>query len=172
MKYFRIKIKYFIILFFLIMVITPVSVFAMTIIIGIPESYTEINAGEKVYFETEVKWPENVGRKDLRIEYSIKDSNNKEISYLKVLKAIETQASFMDSIPIPESTKPGIYKIDVNIHDYEDLSHEVTASFHVKRSADSLFIFLYVIIGILGVLLILTLSEVLYLLRRKIYPVK
>ncbi|MCX6795879.1 MAG: hypothetical protein NTW06_00045, partial [Candidatus Falkowbacteria bacterium] len=89
------KIKYLLtvcVLFFLAMAILPGSVSAMSISVGIPEKYSEIRAGEKVYFETEVKWPENVGRKDLRIEYSVKDKNGQDVAYLKVLKAIETQA--------------------------------------------------------------------------------
>jgi hypothetical protein len=106
---------------------------AMTVTINVPEKYSEVSAGEKVYFETEVKWPENTGRKDLRIEYTIKDKNNQTIAYLKVLKAIETQASFMDSISLPESTKAGTYAIFLTLNDYGQLEHEVAASFRVAE---------------------------------------
>ena len=50
------------------------------------------------------------------------------IAQSKVLKAIETQASFMDFIVIPESAKPGMHIIKVKITDYEGLSEEVEAS--------------------------------------------
>jgi len=53
------NIRNFLIIFlFLVVVIGPGHVSAMTINVGVPEKYSEIRAGEKVYFETEVKWPE------------------------------------------------------------------------------------------------------------------
>lgn len=169
MKYF--KLKYFISFLFFVVIFLPTYVSAMGISINIPDKYSEVKAGERVYFETEVKWPENTGRKDLRIEYSILDKNNYEVTYMKVLKAIETQASFMDSMSIPSNTTPGLYKIHVNISDYEDLSYEVAASFNVLKSANDIMIYIYiiyVIIGLLGIILILALSEILHLLRKKI----
>lgn len=137
----------------------PVSISAMTITIGIPEKYTEVKAGEKIYFETDVKWPENVGRKDLRIEYSAKDSVGNEVAYLKVLKAVETQVSFMDSMQIPENIEPGMYKIFMRISDYQDLNKEVASSFTVKSNGDSTQIYLFVIIGLLTVVIIFLVIE-------------
>ena len=139
---------------------------AMTVTVGIPEKYSEIKAGEKVYFETEVKWPENVGRKDLRIEYSVKNGNGTETAYLKVLKAVETQASFMDSISIPESTPPGMYKINVKLGDYKDLDQEVAASFNVAKGGDNIQTYLLIIMGILGVIVFFVILELFLMVRR------
>jgi hypothetical protein len=154
----------FLILFTVVMVL-PNFVLAMSINISIPEKYSEVKAGEKLYFETEVKWPENVGRKDLRIEYSIKNKNNEEVAYLKVLKAIETQASFMDSISIPESLPAGMYKISAVFNDYKDLNQEVVASFNVSKTS-SIENNLFVIIGVLGVIVLLVLIEMFILMRK------
>jgi hypothetical protein len=141
---------------------------AMSIAIDIPEKYSEVQAGEKVYFQTEVKWPENDGRKDLRIEYSIKNSEGTEIAYLKVLKAVETQASFMDSISIPESTPGGNYKIYVNFNDYKDLSHEVAASFVIKnKTADPLQRYMLIGFGILVVITLVIVIELFVLIEKK-----
>ncbi len=107
------------------------GVSAISITLNIPEKYSEVNAGERVYVETQVTYPENTQRKDLRIEYFVKDSSGKEVAYLKVLKAVETQASFMDSISIPESTPSGTYKIYGVILDYSVLNEEVAASFKI-----------------------------------------
>ncbi|MCX6704036.1 MAG: hypothetical protein NTW46_00725 [Candidatus Nealsonbacteria bacterium] len=163
------KIKYLLtacVLFFLAMAILPGSVSAMSISVGIPEKYSEIRAGEKVYFETEVKWPENAGRKDLRIEYSVKNKDGKEVAYLKVLKAIETQASFMDAISIPESVPPGMYKISAKLSDYTNLNQEVAASFNVAKSGNNTQTYLFIIIGLLSVVAIFVIGEMFILTRR------
>jgi hypothetical protein len=141
-------------------------VYAMTATINIPEKYSEVIAGEKVYFETEIKWPENDGRKDLKIEYSIKNQNGEEIAYLKVLKAIETQASFMDSISIPESTKPGIYKIYLNIMDYNELNQEIVVSFNIIHKKN-LFNYLPIILGVFGLIAVLVVVELFILIKKK-----
>jgi len=141
---------------------------AMTVTINVPEKYSEVSAGEKVYFETEVKWPENTGRKDLRIEYSIKDNAGQEIAYLKVLKAIETQASFMDYISIPESTKAGTYRIFLTISDYKELNQEVAASFKISNNSKNLFnLYLPIILAVVGLIAIVVIIELFILIRKK-----
>ncbi len=103
---------------------------ALSIVVHVPEKYTDVHAGERFYFEIEVKYPENPSRKDLRLEYEIK-KDDEIIAHSKVLKAVETQASFIDFIVIPESADDGMHIINVKISDYETLSEEVSASFHV-----------------------------------------
>jgi hypothetical protein len=161
--------KYRLVLFvtLLITVISfPVLALAMSISIGIPEKYSEVKAGEKLYFETEVKWPENVGRKDLRIEYYIKNKNGEEVAYLKVLKAIETQASFMDSISIPASIPPGLYKISAQLNDYQELNQEVAASFNVVKENNIIERNLIIIIVVLGVVVFLVVIEMFILMKK------
>lgn len=147
-------------LILLIIVLFPIAkrVSAMSISLSIPEKYGEVVVGEKLYFETEVRWPENVGRKDLRIEYSVVDSSDKEVAYLKVLKAIETQASFMDSITISTSTPPGVYKIVGKFSDYGDLSQEVVASFKVASAGVKSQTFIYIILGLLVIIVVLVMN--------------
>jgi hypothetical protein len=160
------KIEINIIVFFLTLILFVNLCSAMSATINIPEKYSEVRAGEKVYLETEIKWPENDARKDLRIEYSIKDQNDQEIAYLKVLKAIETQASFMDSISIPESTKGGTYKIFLHIKDYKEFSEEVAASFKVRgKTSDSFYLLL--ILGFVAFIAVAILVELFILIRKK-----
>lgn len=156
-----------VIFLFMAVFVLPGFVSAMTITIGIPAKYSEVKAGEDVYFETEVKWPENIGRKDLRIEYLVENKDGNEVAYLKVLKAIETQASFMDSISIPESTAPGMYKIIVKIGDYQDLAEEVAASFKVAKGGNNTETYLFIIIGLLSVISIIITVEMFFLIKRK-----
>ena len=154
------------VLFFLVLTVN--LTYAMTIVINIPEKYSEVYTGDKVYFETEVKWPENTQRKDLRIEYTIKDKEGNTISYLKVLKAIETQASFMDSISIPESTKPGTYTIFLSVKDYDKLNQEVAASFNiVNKPADLYKLYFFVAFGVICLMAILMVIELFMLIQKK-----
>ncbi|MFH1181897.1 MAG: hypothetical protein V1702_02980, partial [Candidatus Woesearchaeota archaeon] len=148
--------------------LVPKLASAMSATINIPEKYSEVSAGEKVYFETDIKWPENTERQDLKIEYSIKGQNGEELAYLKVLKAIETQASFMDSISIPESAKAGTYKIFLSIKDYNELNQEVAASFKiVGKKEDSFRFYLLIILGVVGLFAIIVTIELFILIRKK-----
>ena len=156
----------FLVLFLAVFFISLVS--SMTVTINIPEKYSEVSNGERLYFETEVKWPENVERRDLRMEYTIKSQNDEKIAYLKVLKAIETQASFMDSINIPEGTSPGTYTLFLVISDYGQLDQEVAVSFRViESSEDSFRFYLLVILAFVGLIAIISLVEVFILIRKR-----
>ncbi|MDD5731601.1 MAG: hypothetical protein PHU42_01805 [Patescibacteria group bacterium] len=154
-------------LLFLAALLLPGFASAMAATISIPAQYSTVKAGTPVYFETDIKWPENTTRQDLKIEYSVKDSAGTEIAYSKVLKAIETQASFMDSIAIPEVTKPGLYKLYATISDYKDLNQDVAASFNVTSAGSNIMTYLFIIAGILGAFMIFIVIEVFVLMRRK-----
>lgn len=141
---------------------------AMSATVNIPENYAEVLAGETVYVETEIKWPENDYRKDLIIEYSIKDKDGVEIAYLKTLKAVETQASFMESIAIPASTAAGTYRVDVSIMDYEDLNQDITASFKVVEEGRDVFnTYLVIIMGVVVLVAVLLTLNLIALTRLK-----
>jgi len=144
---------------------------AMSATVNIPENYAEVHAGEKVYIETEIKWPENDYRKDLIIEYSVKDKNGDEIAYLKTLKAIETQASFMESITIPDSTKGGTYRVDVTVKDYEELNHDIVASFKVIEMGNDLVnTYIMIILVVVVFIAILLTFNVILLTKRRNRP--
>lgn len=129
---------------------------ALSVSVHVPEKYNEVYAGERFYFEIEVKYPENPERKDLRLEYEVRDSKGELVAFSKVLKAIETQASFVDYIVIPEQTVPGLHLIEVKISDYEDLSESVSASFNVvTEGTDQIKMYFFIIMGVLGVVVIL-----------------
>jgi hypothetical protein len=133
---------------------------SLSVNVNVPEKYTDVESGERLYFEIGVKYPENPQRKDLRLEYKILDKNGNLIAQSKSLKAIETQASFIEFIVIPESTEKGIHFISVKILDYEELSEEVSSSFYViKKGSDTLkFYFLTLLLAIMmiGFFIILT----------------
>ena len=150
------------ILFFFIVslfLINLVSVSALSIVTHVLEKYTDVVAGERFYFEIEIKYPENPSRKDLKLNYEIL-KDNEVIAQAKVLKAIETQASFMDFIVIPESAEKGMHIIKVKISDYEGLDEEVEASFQVvSNSSDQIKFYFFILLGVIilvGILVVVS----------------
>ena len=151
------------ILFLLFISLSHVS--ALSVTVNVPEKYNEVSAGERFYFEIAVKYPENPTRIDLRLTYEVVDANGNVIASSKVLKAVETQASFIDFIVLPDDMDFGMHKIDISIQDYGDLSEKVGSSFNVtKNRVDKLFTLVYVLIGAIVLLAILI---VVILIRRK-----
>lgn len=163
----RRKTGLFILLLLLMGLINVVSTSALSVAVHVPEKYTDIIAGERLYFEVEVKYPENPQRKDLRLSYEVLDNKGELIAQSKVLKAIETQASFMDFIVIPESANNGMHIIKVKIEDYEDLSQEVEASFHVGGAGTGIETYFYILIGFV-ILVGIIISIEIHKMRRQI----
>ena len=133
---------------------------ALSLVVHVPEKYTDVTAGERFYFEIEVKYPENPSRKDLRLEYEILTEQGDLVSQSKALKAVETQASFIDFIVIPESASSGLHIINVKVKDYESLSEEVSSSFHIKGAGtDKITVYLMIILGaviLVGILVVIS----------------
>ncbi len=148
-----------ILLFFIFISLSNVS--ALSITVNVPEKYNEVNAGDRFYFEISVKYPENPTRIDLRLTYEVVDKNGNIIASSKALKAVETQASFIDFIVLPDEMDFGKHDIDVSVRDYGDLSEKVGSSFNVtKNRVDTLFTLVYVLIGaviLLGILIVVVL---------------
>ena len=145
----------------------PSFALAISATINIPKEYSQIKAGGDVYFETDIKWPENNGRKDLRIEYSVLDKDGNEVAYAKVLKAVETQASFMDFISIPESVQAGMYKINAKLSDYQNLNQEITTSFYVVDNLDPIIKYAIIFFGIIGLIGFVVVVELFLLIKKK-----
>lgn len=158
--------KIYLVLLILLFVNMFDSVSALSLAVHVPEKYTDVTAGERFYFEIEVRYPENPKRKDLRLEYEILTEDGDLISQSKVVKAIETQASFIDFIVIPESAEGGLHFINVKVKDYESLSEEVSSSFYL-RSAGSDQILIYLIIVLIGIVLIGVITIISIVARKK-----
>jgi hypothetical protein len=122
---------------------------AISVDVHVPEKYTDVLAGERFYFEMEIKYPENPSRKDLRLEYDI-TKNGEIIAQSKFLKAVETQASFMDYIVIPESAEKGLYAIEVKITDYDgNVNADTSASFNVTAKGNEITYYFFILLGII-----------------------
>lgn len=140
---------------------------ALSVSTQIPEKYAEIQAGERIYFEIDIKYPENPIRKDLRLNYEV--TKDQEImAQSQVLKAVETQASFLDSIVIPENSKTGLYNLKVKISDDQGLNEEVSSSFQVIGSKDQEFkTYFLILAGVLSLVTILVIMNIVAFRRKK-----
>ena len=151
----------------LLVLLSIANVSALSVVVHVPEKYTDVYAGERFYFEIDVKYPENTARKDLRLKYEIL-KDGEVLAQSNVLKAIETQSSFIDFIVIPESAKEGLYDIKVIISDYENLSEEVSASFHViNDEAGQIRFYFFLLLGAVILVGGLIVWEIHRLSRRK-----
>ena len=94
----------------------------------------------------------------MRLNFEI-SKDDEVIAQSKVLKAIETQASFIDFIVIPESAETGLHIIKVKISDYEGLSKEVSASFHVTSAGSGqIKTYFFILLGVtilVGILVVI-----------------
>jgi len=114
----------------------------------VPEKYQNVQAGEMLQFQTSIKNIEVAGRHDVQLDYYVK-KNEIVIAHRRELKAVETQASFLASIKVPEEMLPGIYNIEVEINEDEN----ALATFYVK-SSDVGQIRNYMIILIVAILVV------------------
>jgi len=141
----------FIILFMMSIMVFVRPVPALDLSVNILERYHNIRAGEAIYFEINVQEPERFGRHDISLEYKVKKANKVLVSF-KELKAIETQASFIESIKIPDYAESGAYFLSVTI----DESQIVEVSFNVRSAEEDrtpyYFLIIFTSMVVVGIL--------------------
>lgn len=151
----KIFLSFFIFIFF------TSSAYSLTLTVDIPDKYNDVNAGDRFFFTLSIKYPENPKRIDLRLNYEVRNDDGELVAQTKVLKAVETQASFIDSILLPENIGSGIHTIDVLINDYGDMNEVVGSSFHVtSKETDLTNTYLLVILISIVILIILIVYDI------------
>lgn len=144
---------------------THASAFSLTTRIG--DQSTEVKAGDRIYFDVEIKWPENGKRQDLRVEYQILDEGN-IIASEKVLRAVETQASFLDYIVVPQNAPPGIKELNVVIETYDKkLSENISATFHVAKGENTLMIYFLILASAILLVVALVILQIVMISRTR-----
>lgn len=101
----------------------------MDLSISIPEKYKNVQAGDLLQFEIFIKSKERDGRYDVQLDYIMK-KNDIVVNQRRELKAIETQASFLSSLSVPDELLPGIYSVEVILNE----ERSVMETFYVKSS--------------------------------------
>ena len=124
----------------------PLSAHALSLSAYISDQSTEVAPGDRLYFDVEIKYPENPQRADLRLTYEIFE-DGKSVTNEKVLRAVETQASFLDYIVVPKNAKGGSHDLKVTVEDYSNLHQEVSASFKMLKGIDQVTIYFFILLG-------------------------
>lgn len=145
---------------------TALPAYAMSISVHVGDRYTEVLGGDRLYFELDIKYPENPSRKDLRLEYQIVRDDT-VIASQKVLRAVETQISFLDYIVIPELAESGGYKLNVVVTDYEKLHKEVSATFKVLKGREQVATYFLILLGAIFLVAILVISHIMLEQKRR-----
>ena len=81
--------------------------------IKVPESYSKIFPGERVFAEIRLFNLRGVGKVDVKVKYSIKNSEGTTVTSGSTVIAVETQASFVRSLSLPSDIEPGSYIFSV-----------------------------------------------------------
>jgi len=96
--------------------------------IELPDSYKNVNPGSDVWFTVKLLNLANTQRIDVTLNYDILDSDSDEsISHNSKTVAIETQASFVADLKVPEDILPGDYSIKVVVNSSLGESYAKTA---------------------------------------------
>ncbi|HVU06714.1 MAG TPA: hypothetical protein VHE10_02935 [Candidatus Paceibacterota bacterium] len=104
---------------------------AASVTVYVPEKYASVHAGERLYFQIEALFPENDMRRDFQISYRVLE-DGKPIADAEFVKAIETQASFVDFVIVPEKAKAGRHAIEVRVSNAQVTDAKASASFDVE----------------------------------------
>lgn len=124
----------------------PFFASALAFKINVADTNQSAKTGDRLYFDADIKYPENRERKDLRIKYEIVQEGE-VIAESATLRAIETQMQFYDYIIVPLSAKTGLAQLRVTLIDYSDLYEDATVSFMVAKGEDTTLQYVYIIIG-------------------------
>ncbi len=141
--------------------------------INLPHSYESVSAGEAIYFTTKIVNLGSKNRVDINLKYEIIDSNELVLSSKSQTVAIETQASFVETILLPKDVRPGKYFLKVTLRS-EELNSEIYSqtTFNVvskkinTQTIKEIYISLGVILSIFILLYVIT--KLRHLLRKAV----
>jgi hypothetical protein len=97
----------------------------------IPETYESVNSGKTLLFTSKVLNLANNQRIDVTLKFDVLDSNKNLIATKSETVAIETQASFVREIKIPENTLPGKYTLHTELIYQDKKEAEADNSFSI-----------------------------------------
>ncbi len=110
------KIKLILLLILLTICTLPyfaLAIESFNVEIELPASYQNVASGSEVWFTIKLLNLANTQRMDVTLNYDIVDSNGQSIVHNSKTVAIETQASFVADLKIPENTPAGEYNVNV-----------------------------------------------------------
>jgi len=128
--------------------------------VDIPSSYDVVEPGSEIHFTTKIFNLAGEDRMDVSLRYEVTDEDGEMIISKSETMAIETQASFVGSLKIPDDAAEGSYVLCVTllVHDVEEAKGE--NSFQVVKEENKVVYYTYVvIISIVSLVLLVYLAS-------------
>jgi len=139
--------------------------------INIPIRYEEVYPGEKFVAEIKLFNLENLGLKEVEIEYAIKDFGNNVLVSESENVILENQASINKAIDMPEDIKLGNYVFAASVK-YSGFTGTSTQSFKVTKPKSGLSSLLttnliYLIIVVITLLILMVVITLIYITAKR-----
>ncbi len=129
---------------------------AFNLEIEIPSAYSTVEDGSTIHFTTKILNLASENRMDVSLRYEIIDESGEVIISKTETMAIETQASFVGSLGIPEGVAEGDYDLHVVLLVNGIEEAEGRGSFSIMKEEDKTMYYTYVIIiSIISLVLII-----------------
>ena len=122
--------------------------------VEVPTSYDSIEVGKSILFTAKVMNLANQNRVDVTLKYYLLDSGKNIIATKSETVAVETSASFVRELKIPETAKAGTYTLYTQIIYNDNKEAEGENTFRVTRTGDKKIIYTTIIALIVGILVI------------------
>lgn len=129
---------------------------ALSLSVRVENGSQEVIGGDRLYFDFETNYPENIADKSVILEYQIFDGKDLLLSE-KSERSIAKRISFTDYMIVPESISSGTKTLNIVVTNEAGLQEETSASFRVVKGRDQTQAYLTLLLaGIIPMLLILT----------------
>lgn len=111
----------------------------------------------------------SISRQDVTITYQITDSQNNEVYVSSETVAVDTTASFVKRIPLPDSLKSGLYTLSANLI-YPGQQQVATSkfTFSIESKIGGFFISDLIIYGLSSITIIIFIIIIVYFFTRKL----
>lgn len=139
----------------IIIILTSVSCIAapFNLEVELPDTYKNVNPGEEVWFTIKPLNLANTNRIDVTLKYDLVDKDNTVLATNSKTVAIETQASFVASLIIPENTKAGDYHLLVTLNSPLGESTAKTSFKVVPKTANLQLYYIAAAVLLLGIII-------------------
>lgn len=130
----------------------------LSVEVDLPDSYKSVSPGEEIWFTVKAANPRSMDDIDITLNYQILNSNDVVISSKSQTLAIGTQASFVESISVPENVPLGSYTLKVILfpigseaEHYSQIKFRVVAKAIGEETFLNIYFFL-VFLSVMGIL--------------------
>jgi hypothetical protein len=150
------KLKTVMLLLFLLIINEVLAQSSFNLEVEIAQGYKTISPEEDLWFTTKIMNLAGEKRMDITLVYEIYDNKSSLIASKSETVAIETQASFVGSLKIPQNAQNGDYNLNVNLLVNNNKEAEGKDNFKVIKKNNKKMVPAIIIVLILSFITIVT----------------